>query len=98
MYNMLTILNHDIVPEIQLFDTSVGFPKSDLRKIPRTPAHGGHTPTTVWHARTLGVVSGFPLRNTDLRLLLAAEVWHWAVVIGIILMAFMQHYCVVMKP
>ena len=27
-------------------------------------------------------VSGFPLRNTDLRLLLAPEVWHWAVVIG----------------
>ena len=27
-------------------------------------------------------VSGFPLSNTDLRLLLAPEVWHWAVVIG----------------
>ena len=27
-------------------------------------------------------VSGFTLRNTDLRLLLAPEVWHWAVVIG----------------
>ena len=27
-------------------------------------------------------VSGFPLGNTDLRLLLAPEVWHWAEVIG----------------
>jgi len=27
-------------------------------------------------------VSGFPLSTTDLRLLLAPEVWHWAVVIG----------------
>ena len=31
-------------------------------------------------------VSGFPLRNTDLRLLLAPEVWHWAVVIGDIIL------------
>ena len=31
-------------------------------------------------------VSGFPLRNTDLRLLLALEVWHWAVVIGNIIL------------
>ena len=31
-------------------------------------------------------VSGFPLRNTDLRLLLAPEVWHWAVVIGNIIL------------
>ena len=31
-------------------------------------------------------VSGFPLRNTDLRLLLALEVWHWAVVIGDIIL------------
>jgi hypothetical protein len=27
-------------------------------------------------------VSGFPLSTTDLRLLLAPDVWHWAVVIG----------------
>ena len=31
-------------------------------------------------------VSGFPLRNTDLRLFLAPEVWHWAVVIGDIIL------------
>ena len=31
-------------------------------------------------------VSGFPLRNTDLRLLLAPEVWHWAVVISNIIL------------
>ena len=31
-------------------------------------------------------VSGFPLRNTDLRLLLAPEAWHWAVVIGNIIL------------
>jgi len=31
-------------------------------------------------------VSGFPLRNTDLRLLLAPGVWHWTVVIGDIIL------------
>ena len=31
-------------------------------------------------------VSGFPLRTTDLRLLLAPEVWHWAVVLGNIIL------------
>jgi hypothetical protein len=31
-------------------------------------------------------VSGFPLRNTDLRLLLAPGVWHWAVVLGDIIL------------
>ena len=31
-------------------------------------------------------VSGFHLRNTDLRLLLAPEVWHWTVVIGNIIL------------
>ena len=31
-------------------------------------------------------VSGFPLCNTDLRLLLAPGVWHWTVVIGDIIL------------
>ena len=31
-------------------------------------------------------VSGFHLRNTDLGLLLAPEVWHWTVVIGNIIL------------
>ena len=31
-------------------------------------------------------VSGFPLRHTDLRLLLAPEVWHWTVVLGDIIL------------
>jgi hypothetical protein len=31
-------------------------------------------------------VSGFHLRNTNLRLLLAPEVWHWAVVVGHIIL------------
>ena len=31
-------------------------------------------------------VSGFPLRNTNLRLLIAPGVWHWTVVIGDIIL------------
>ena len=31
-------------------------------------------------------VSGFPLRNTNLRLLFAPGVWHWTVVIGDIIL------------
>jgi hypothetical protein len=31
-------------------------------------------------------VLGFPLRHTDLRLLLAPEVWHWTVVLGDIIL------------